>query len=698
LNREARSQVHQALLSRRQAIADDWYKAIARASFASLSTAEVRQSLVQLTEQAIALLFTQPFEPSRAEAIGASLASFHYLQPAVLGRTQEILAQQLVEGLPADQAAALQPRLAELLGGVAAGFFQQARETILTEQEQIRTALITELRQAQEALWKAYEEVEQQVQERTAELQATNESLQREIMERKRAEEALQESEERFRGIFENATIGLYRTTPDGRILVANPALVRMLGHSSFEELAQRNLEEEGYEPEYPRSAFKQRIESEGQVIGLESAWVRHDGSTLFVREGARVIRDQAGNTLYYEGTVEDITERRQAEEALQKAHDELEMQVQQRTAELARANEALRAEIAERKRVEEELRDREATMRALLNAPTDVAVLLDASGTILALNGATAQGFGKSEDELVGSCVYDLFPPAVANFRKAQVDKVFQFSTPVRFEDEREGRAFDNSFYPVFDAQGNVVRIAIYSRDITPRKQAEEEIRNYQERLRSLASQLSLAEERERRRIATVLHDRIVQTLALAKINLGLLQRPVSYTDLAEPLNEIQRLIEQAIQDTRSLTFEISSPILYQFGLEAAVEWLTEQIRDRRGIPCEFRDDGRPKPLDEDVKVLLYQAVRELLINVVKHAQAHSAKVSIRREGNDMQITVEDDGVGFDTSDISSLWSRSEGFGLFSIRTRLDHLGGQLDIQAKPGHGTRVNLVVPLK
>ncbi|MBC8445950.1 MAG: PAS domain S-box protein, partial [Chloroflexi bacterium] len=173
------------------------------------------------------------------------------------------------------------------------------------------------------------------------------------ITERRRMEDALRESEERFRSIFENATIGLYRTTPDGRILMANQALLRMLGYSSFDALAQRNLEEKGYEPGYPRSAFKQRIKSEGQVIGLESAWVRRNGTTLFIRESARAVRDEAGNTLYYEGTVEDITERKRAEEALQKAHDELEIRVQERTAELAQANKALRAEITERKRAE---------------------------------------------------------------------------------------------------------------------------------------------------------------------------------------------------------------------------------------------------------------------------------------------------------------------------------------------------------
>jgi diguanylate cyclase (GGDEF)-like protein/PAS domain S-box-containing protein len=141
--------------------------------------------------------------------------------------------------------------------------------------------------------------------------------LEEELAERGQVESALKDSEERFRSVYENATIGLYRTTPDGHIHMANPALVSMLGYSSFEELAQKNLEREGYGPDYPRSVFFQQIEREGQIIGLESTWTKPDGTRLFVRESAKVIRDADGNTLYYEGTVEDISARKQSEIAL---------------------------------------------------------------------------------------------------------------------------------------------------------------------------------------------------------------------------------------------------------------------------------------------------------------------------------------------------------------------------------------------
>lgn len=144
------------------------------------------------------------------------------------------------------------------------------------------------------------------------------------ITERKQAEGALRESEERYRSVYENSTIGIYRTTRDGRILLANPAIVRMLGYQDFEELAQRNLEQEGYGLGFSRVDFCELVESQGEVRGLETVWVKSDGSIIYVRESARVVYSEDGKPLYYEGTVEDVTERMQAEAALRESERRL--------------------------------------------------------------------------------------------------------------------------------------------------------------------------------------------------------------------------------------------------------------------------------------------------------------------------------------------------------------------------------------
>jgi PAS domain S-box-containing protein len=152
----------------------------------------------------------------------------------------------------------------------------------------------------------------------------------RNISDRKRAEEALRESEKRFRGLYENATVGMYRTSPEGQVLLANPSVVRMLGYETFEDLSGYNPEQEGFDPEHPRSEFRGQIEPRGEVRGLESAWRRKDGTTIFVRESASVVRDNDGKVRYYEGTVEDITERRLAEERIKSSLKEKEVLLQE--------------------------------------------------------------------------------------------------------------------------------------------------------------------------------------------------------------------------------------------------------------------------------------------------------------------------------------------------------------------------------
>jgi PAS domain S-box-containing protein len=140
------------------------------------------------------------------------------------------------------------------------------------------------------------------------------------VTERKRAEEARRESELRYRNLFDNASVGVYRSTPEGRILMANPTLIKLLGYTSFDELSHENLESERHLANYHRNRFKELIERYGEVRGLEAAFRRVDGTTVFIRENARAIKGADGITAYYEGTIEDVTERRLAEDALRES------------------------------------------------------------------------------------------------------------------------------------------------------------------------------------------------------------------------------------------------------------------------------------------------------------------------------------------------------------------------------------------
>lgn len=227
---------------------------------------------------------------------------------------------------------------------------------------------------------------------------------------------------------------------------------------------------------------------------------------------------------------------------------------------------------------------------------------------------------------------------------------------------------------------------------------QKERDLRIVSEKLRSLSSELLLTEERERRRIAVDLHDRIGHALANVRIQLGLLQEAGGDKSAEKILQTIHDQIDQSITDTQSLTFELSPPVLYDLGLEAAIEWLVYQMNEQHDIQIDFSDDHKPKPLGEDVRILIFQAARELLFNIVKHAQAHHAWVSIQAGPENLHVAIEDDGIGFEMTKAGHMTRKGGGFGLFSIQERMKYQGGVLDISSKPGHGTRITMTLPMK
>ena len=232
---------------------------------------------------------------------------------------------------------------------------------------------------------------------------------------------------------------------------------------------------------------------------------------------------------------------------------------------------------------------------------------------------------------------------------------------------------------------------------EIAERKRAEERAKASQRRLRSLGVKLAVAEEQERRRIAAGLHDNVVQTLVLAKMKLETLAARKSAAQISQAILEIRGLVDQSVHDTRALLFDLSPVALYELGFEPAVESLLERIQAAHGLATRFRTDNRPKPITNDVRVVLFRGVREVLQNVIKHAQARSVGVSVRRDGETVLVEVQDDGVGFEPEKFLSAKDAGGGFGLFDVRERLDYLGGSLTIQSEPGKGTTATLRAPL-
>jgi len=241
---------------------------------------------------------------------------------------------------------------------------------------------------------------------------------------------------------------------------------------------------------------------------------------------------------------------------------------------------------------------------------------------------------------------------------------------------------------------QGGPLAVSFVT-DMTHRMEFEKKLRDYQDKLRQTAHDAALAEERERRRIAVEVHDHIGQALALAQIKLTSIREAIQGPHRVS-FDQAVDLLVQSIADTRTLIFELSPPVLYDLGLKEALSWLVEDLEKRHGLPIDLSDDGADKPLPDTTAALVFRAVRELLVNVFKHAQSPSARVALRRADGYYSVDVEDRGVGFDPSEIEHAQPGS-GFGLFSVREQIGRLGGTIEIASSPGQGTRVNLRVPI-
>lgn len=221
--------------------------------------------------------------------------------------------------------------------------------------------------------------------------------------------------------------------------------------------------------------------------------------------------------------------------------------------------------------------------------------------------------------------------------------------------------------------------------------------VRVYQLKLRQLASKLSQAEARERRQIASDLHDHIGQALAYVNTKIARLQGNAMFCGFEVDLAEITAILEQAIRYTRDLTVEISPPVLYELGLAAALDWLAEQTSRRHGLKVTTSQSGEHTPVPEDIQVFVFKAVQELITNAVKHAEADQIAIKVEWKPTRLDIAVRDNGRGFDTSALDRQLSEGNCFGLFSVRERLLCFGGLLQVVSQPKRGTTATITVPL-
>ncbi len=312
-----------------------------------------------------------------------------------------------------------------------------------------------------------------------------------------------------------------------------------------------------------------------------------------------------------------------------------------------------------------------------------------------------------------------------VAKWKRAhQTGEVWEDTFPLRSR-EGEYRWFLSRALPIRDAQGTVVRWFGTNTDVTEQRNAEaalreseerlrslagrleqlvaertEELVHSQQRLRALATELNLIEQRERKRLATDLHDHLAQLLVLARLKLSQTKRlPDVSAGCQSLIQETEKVLDESLSYTRTLVADLAPPILHDVGLAAALKWLGQHMADR-GLKVTVQIGDTPPILSEEHAVLLFQSVRELLMNTLKHAETGHAVVTFAQQDGDLLIEVGDEGKGIDLPALAAASAAPDAslkFGLFSIRERMRSLGGRFDLESVPGKGTTATLVLPL-
>jgi len=484
--------------------------------------------------------------------------------------------------------------------------------------------------------------------------------IHKDISERKRWEREIVEAKEYFEDLVGSAGDAVVSVRVDGTIVTWNTGAEELFGYSKEEALA-NNIRIIARDDILADMESVMASARSGKVVrNHEAVRYRKDGTPVEISLTTSPIRDAEGRVLGLCAIYKDMSER---------------------------------------KRVEREVAETKDFLDRLIATAGDAIIYADADNKVRVWNDAAERLYGYTRAEALGQSIFSLHVP------KEKRDEVREITRtgPRDFETKRDRK--DGSLVwvsitnaPLRDKWGNHIGVISVQKDITERKQAEQELAAYKEQLRALTSQLALAEEQERRRIAGDLHDHIGNELAVSRIKLRTLRDMIDSSDVGPSIDEILGLLDQTIQHSRLLTFELSPPALYQFGLDAAVEGLVRRHQESYGIVCEFVNDGSPRLLEENARIHLFRAIRELLANVAKHAHASRVRVSLGTEEDKLVVAVEDNGVGFDSSQVRSAGRGTDGFGLFNIGERLNQLGGYMRIESRPGKGTRVTLVSPLR
>lgn len=398
-----------------------------------------------------------------------------------------------------------------------------------------------------------------------------------------------------------------------------------------------------------------------------------------------------------FEQIVAENQERRRAEEELRRLHGESENLVQQRTAELVKTNQALQAEIVERKQVEASLRASETLYRTLAEAAHDLIFILSYKGKIQYVNSFAAKRLGHKPEEIVGKHIGDLFPVSISSRQISSLLDVFDTGEPVYVEEcfpFPDGEAWlDIWLVPIRDEIEEVTAALAIARDISKRKHSEQALIRLNKRLQALSNRLLEVQEQERRHLACELHDQIGQLLT--SLNVSMAMGPADLPPaVRQNFNEAQIIVNELLSRVRELSLNLRPHLLDDMGLLETLDWHFKRYRTQTGITVRFNRPTLPRRLSPQLETALYRIVQEALTNVARHAQVTEASVQLWVTEQHVGLEVEDKGRGFNPEVVLA---EKVSLGLSGMRERVGLLSGDFRLDSAPKQGTRLKVILPL-
>lgn len=511
----------------------------------------------------------------------------------------------------------------------------------------------------------------------------------RDITEQKQAEQELRKNRDRLRTTLEIDTVGVvFWRDDDFTVTKVNDAFLDMSGYTR-DQILGTSWQELTPEEFYPVS--KQAVadlKETGHTEPYEKQYIRKDGSRWWGLFAPRRINDHEVVEF-----VLDITDRKEAEEERERLLKKVE---------------------TEKKRLSDVFKQ----------APSFMCILRGPDHVVERANDFYQKLVG--DRELIGKPIAEAIPEIKGQGFIELLDEVYETGEPFRAQEkeimlyrkpgeEAEKRFLDFVYQPFRDSDGSITGIFAQGVDLTERHHAKEDLkainetleerveertkklRSYQKQLRSLASELNKAEEQERQRLASELHDKLGQMLTVAKMRVDGLQNHDLPEQVATDVEELKDIMDDVLDYNRDLMSELKPPpALDKEDVAEVLYWIANKM-EKHGLDITVEDDDKPKPVEKEIRTIVHQSVRELLFNVVKHADVNAATLAMSRSGDQVKVIVEDKGRGFEPEEEESI-PVEEGFGLFNIQERIEWYGGTFEIYSEPGKGTKATLYVPLK